>query len=67
MYYSIMSLSDLSIRIWELVIFVVIILVGIGFVMKMIPKAFLDGQQTLKLYQDAKAAQEKEQHSRGGH
>ncbi len=29
MYYSIMSLSDLSIRIWELVIFVVIIL-GVG-------------------------------------
>lgn len=53
--------------VWQTVIFVVIILVGIWFVMKMIPQAFLDGQQTLKLYQEAKAAREKEQHSHGGH
>ncbi|MHA1930542.1 MAG: NADH-quinone oxidoreductase subunit A [Candidatus Thorarchaeota archaeon] len=53
--------------VWQTVIFVVVILVGIWFVMKMIPQAFLDGQQTLKLYQDAKAAREKEQHTHGGH
>ena len=45
--------------VWQTLIFVVILLVGMGFVMKMMPQAFLDGKETLQLYREAKAAQEK--------
>lgn len=53
------SLRTSEVVVWQTLIFVVIILIGIGFVMKMIPQAFLDGKETLQLYREAKAAQEK--------
>ncbi len=53
------SLRTSEAVVWQTLIFVVIIMVGIGFVMKMLPQAFLDGKETLQLYREAKAAQEK--------
>ncbi len=53
------SLRTSEAVVWQTLIFVVIILIGIGFVMKMIPQAFLDGKETLQLYREAKDAQEK--------
>ena len=53
------SLRTSEAVVWQTLIFVVIVLVGMGFVMKMIPQAFLDGKETLQLYTDAKAAQKK--------
>ena len=51
--------------VWQTLIFVVILLVGMGFVMKMMPQAFLDGKETLQLYRDTKAAHEKAAEAHG--
>ena len=64
---SISSLRTAEAVVWQTFIFVIIILAGIWFVMKMIPQAFLDGKQTVQLYREAKAAREREQHAEGGH
>ncbi len=50
--------------VWQTLIFLVIIMGGIGYAMKMLPQAFLSGQETLQLYREAKAAREKEQHGK---
>jgi len=41
--------------VWQTVLFIVMIMGGIGYSLKMLPKTFLDGKETLKLYQQAKA------------
>ena len=53
--------------VWQVAIFMLIIMGGIGFVMKMLPQAALDGQETLEVYRKAKAEREQEQHVGGGH
>ncbi|MGY5872300.1 MAG: NADH-quinone oxidoreductase subunit A [Candidatus Thorarchaeota archaeon] len=51
--------------VWQVLVFVLIIMGGMGFAMKKLPETFLSGQETLTLYQKAKAEQlEKET---GGH
>ncbi|MFW9964359.1 MAG: NADH-quinone oxidoreductase subunit A [Candidatus Sifarchaeia archaeon] len=53
--------------VWQVAIFVLIVIGGIAFVMKMLPQAALDGKETLEVYRKAKAKREKEQHVVGGH
>jgi NADH:ubiquinone oxidoreductase subunit 3 (subunit A) len=53
--------------VWQIVVFVLIILGGIGFVMKKLPTVQLDGKETLTLYREAKAAKEQEAQAGGGH
>ena len=65
-----LSASSLRLEVvivWQTLIFVLIIMAGIGFAMKMLPKTFLSGQETVDLYRKTKAAREIEQHSKGGH
>jgi NADH:ubiquinone oxidoreductase subunit 3 (subunit A) len=50
--------------VWQTLLFVVIILGSIGFATKVLPEAYLTGQETLQLYRDAKAKQAAEG---GGH
>jgi len=44
--------------VWQTLIFVVIIMGGIGFAMKVLPQASLDGPETLELYLETKKARE---------
>jgi len=44
-----------QILVWEVILFIAIIMVGIAFVMKMLPHAALDGKETLEQYRKAKA------------
>ena len=53
--------------VWQVAVFILIVMGGIGFVMKMLPKSFLDGKETLEVYRKAKAEREQEQHVSGGH
>lgn len=53
--------------VWQVVLFLLIIMGGIGFVMKMLPRSFLDGKETLEVYRKAKAEKEEEQRTMGGH
>jgi hypothetical protein len=53
--------------VWQVALFMLIIMGGIGFVMKMLPKSFLDGKETLEVYRKAKAERDQEQHAVGGH
>lgn len=53
--------------VWQVAVFVLIIMGGIGFVMKMLPQAALDGKETLEVYRKAKAEREQDQHAVGGH
>ena len=55
------------ILVWQVILFIAIIMGGIAFVMKMLPQASLDGKETLELYRKAKAAREKERAITGGH
>ena len=48
--------------VWQTLIFVLIIMGGIGFVMKVLPQASLSGQETLDLYREAKAAKKETHH-----
>ena len=48
--------------VWQTLIFVLIIMGGIGFVMKVLPQASLSGQETLDLYREAKAAKKEAHH-----
>ena len=50
--------------VWQTLLFVVIILGSIGFATKVLPEVYMSGQETLQLYQDAKARQAAEG---GGH
>lgn len=51
---------------WQTLIFILIILGGIGFTMKMLPKASLDGKETLELYLETKKAKETIRAHHGG-
>ncbi len=53
--------------VWQVTLFVLIIIGGIAFVMKMLPHAALDGKETLRVYRKAKAEREQETHVLGGH
>ncbi|MFW9919841.1 MAG: NADH-quinone oxidoreductase subunit A [Candidatus Thorarchaeota archaeon] len=44
--------------VWQTLIFVLIIMGGIGFAMKLLPQASLDGKETLELYRETKKARE---------
>ncbi len=59
------SLRTSEAVVWQTLIFIIIILIGMGFVMKMIPRAFLDGKETLQLYRDTKAAKEQAPEAHG--
>ncbi|MGY5875388.1 MAG: NADH-quinone oxidoreductase subunit A [Candidatus Thorarchaeota archaeon] len=54
--------------VWQTLIFVCIVMVGIAFVIKVIPSTTLDGKETLELYREAKASRAvAEQESGGSH
>ncbi len=51
--------------VWQVLIFVLIIMGGMGFAMKKLPETFLSGQETLTMYRKAKAKREAK-HAHGG-
>ncbi|MHA1950512.1 MAG: NADH-quinone oxidoreductase subunit A [Candidatus Thorarchaeota archaeon] len=53
--------------VWQVILFILIIMGGIGFVMKMLPQAALDGKETLEQYRKAKAERAKEEEISGRH
>jgi NADH:ubiquinone oxidoreductase subunit 3 (subunit A) len=53
--------------VWQVFLFVMIIMAGIGFALNKIPETFLSGPETVELYEHAKAAREAEQAPKGGH
>jgi len=52
--------------VWQVIVFIFIIMGGIGFSLKMIPHTFLDGRETVELYRKMKAEREQEQLAAGG-
>lgn len=46
---------------WQTFIFVIIIMGGVGYAMKLLPQTSLDGQETLIAYREAKAKREKKE------
>ena len=53
--------------VWQVLIFVLIIMGGMGFAMKKMPETFLTGQETVTLYRKAKAEKALTEHEAGGH
>ncbi len=53
--------------VWQVLIFVLIIMGGMGFAMKKLPETFLSGQETLTMYRKAKAKREAKHAHGGGH
>jgi NADH:ubiquinone oxidoreductase subunit 3 (subunit A) len=53
--------------VWQVLLFVLIILGGLGYAMKRLPETFLSGEETLALYREAKAAQAEQEQQSGGH
>ena len=53
--------------VWEIILFIAIIMGAIGFVLKKLPEAVLDGKETLEQYRKAKADREQEQSISGRH
>ncbi|MHA1958676.1 MAG: NADH-quinone oxidoreductase subunit A [Candidatus Thorarchaeota archaeon] len=53
--------------VWQTLIFVVIIMLGINFVMRTLPQTTLDGKETLELYQERKDARARSAEHSGGH
>ncbi|UCE11775.1 MAG: NADH-quinone oxidoreductase subunit A [Candidatus Thorarchaeota archaeon] len=53
--------------VWQTLIFVVIIMLGINFVMRTLPQTTLDGKETLELYQERKEARAHSTGHSGGH
>lgn len=53
--------------VWQVLVFVLIVMGGMGFAMKKLPETFLSGQETLTLYRKAKAEQVVEENETGGH
>jgi NADH:ubiquinone oxidoreductase subunit 3 (subunit A) len=53
--------------VWQVLVFVLIIMGGMGFAMKQLPETFLSGQETLTLYRKAKADKELTEPHAGGH
>ncbi len=56
-----------EIVVWQVLVFVLIIMGGMGFAMKKMPETFLSGQETLTLYRKAKAEQASKEIESGGH
>ncbi len=56
-----------EIVVWQVLVFVLIIMGGMGFAMKNMPETFLSGQETLTLYRKAKAEQASKEIESGGH
>jgi NADH:ubiquinone oxidoreductase subunit 3 (subunit A) len=59
-----LAASDLrldALIVWQTLLFVLVIMGGIGFAMKILPKASLTGQETVELYREAKAAKAAEE------
>ena len=54
------------VAVWQVIVFILIIMGGIGFSLKMIPHTFLDGRETVELYRKMKAEREQEQSAAGG-
>ncbi|MFW9967069.1 MAG: NADH-quinone oxidoreductase subunit A [Candidatus Thorarchaeota archaeon] len=50
---------------WQTFIFVVIIMGGVGYAMKRLPETYLDGQETLMAYREAKAKHMEKPHAPG--
>ncbi len=53
--------------VWQIILFIAIVMGGIAFVMKMLPQAALDGKETLEQYRKAKAERAKEEAISGRH
>lgn len=53
--------------IWQVLLFILLLLGGIGYALKRLPEAFLSGQETLALYRDAKTTQAEQEKYAGGH
>ena len=53
--------------VWQVLVFVLIIMGGMGFAMKKMPETFLSGQETLTLYRKAKGEQASKENESGGH
>ncbi len=53
--------------VWQVIVFIFIVMGGVGFVLKMIPRSFLDGKETVDIYRRAKAEREQKQYPAGGH
>jgi len=53
--------------VWQVLVFVLIIMGGMGFAMKKMPETFLSGQETLTLYRKAKAEEASKEIESGGH
>ena len=53
--------------VWQVLLFVLIMLGGLGYAMKRLPETFLSGQETLSLYREAKAAQAENEREGGEH
>lgn len=53
--------------VWQVILFIVIVMGGIAFVMKMLPHAALDGKETLEQYRKAKADRAEEDAISGRH
>ncbi len=53
--------------VWEIILFIAIIMGGIWFVLKRLPDSVLDGKETLEQYRKAKAEREQEQSISGRH
>ena len=43
---------------WQSLIFIIIVMGGMGFAMKMLPESVLNGKETLELYRETKKARE---------
>ncbi|MFW9893913.1 MAG: NADH-quinone oxidoreductase subunit A [Candidatus Thorarchaeota archaeon] len=61
------TVANPQVLVWEVILFIVIIMGGIGFVMSWLPTAALDGKETLELYRKAKADRQKEEAISGRH
>ncbi len=46
---------------WQSLIFIIIVMGGMGFAMKMLPESVLNGKETLELYRETKKAREASQ------
>ena len=58
-------LSELVV--WQVLVFVLILMGGMAFAMKRLPETFLSGPETVALYRKAKAERELHEQQGGGH
>jgi NADH-quinone oxidoreductase subunit A len=53
--------------VWQVLLFVLILMGGMAFAMKRLPETFLSGPETVALYRKAKAERELQEQQGGGH